>query len=359
MVTTNKMLNVRSGTRTDVNPQINTIPAETEKQKCIAQGGSWDEANQTCILVKSVGKSPIQNTTTKQETPTQQDIQKVTEPQTPSNLMGGTLRDAQGNIITQTKESLEADRLEIARLKASEGGIGSKEALLQKQEQQKTQERNAQLLQMAQNGLLSQDELQTITGAKLDVGQALGAGVAGSLPGVVGGAATGLIGGALGGAAGGAIAGTAVTPVIGTAIGAALGAVGGFLVAVRSNIKSQQTGEFAADQTALTKGDRYLRSLITDTNKNPQNAPENIALFYQTLNNIDAAHAKTWRDSQEDLNKWLGNDGTPQLAKFDTFDATMRQYYISQMETALLQPDNTRSLITEDDLNDYLSSEEE
>jgi len=139
-------------------------------------------------------------------------------------------------------------------------------------------------------------------------------------------------------------------PVAGTLIGAATGAAAGFLIAMRGNIKSQQVGEFAADQNALIKGQTMLRSLITDTNQNPQNAPENIALFYQTLNMIDAAHAKTWKDSQENLNKFLGNDGTPQLAKFDTFDAAMRAYYINRFETALMNPDPNKILLTSEDL---------
>lgn len=213
-----------------------------------------------------------------------------------------------------------------------------------------TQARNEQLVQRAQQGLLTSQELQTIQGANPSIGQALGAGAAGALPGVVGGAATGLLGGLAAGAAGGAIAGTAITPVIGTAIGAVGGALVGFLVAMRNNIKSQQTDQFAADQTALAKGQTMLRSLITDTNQNPQNAPENIALFYQTLNMIDAAHMKTWKDSQENLNKFLGNDGTTQLAKFETFDAAMRQYYINRFETALAMPDPNQILITAEDM---------
>lgn len=207
-----------------------------------------------------------------------------------------------------------------------------------------------QLIQMAQEGLLTQEELSLIGGADLNVGQALGAGIAGAAPGLIGGATTGVLAGIAGGAATGAAAGGFVTPAA-IALGAA-GAVTGFLVAVRSNIKSQQAGEFAADQTALTKGERYLRSLITDTNQNPQNAPENIALFYQTLNLIDAAHAKTWKDSQENLNKHLGNDGTQQLAKFEVFDQTMRNYYISQFNTALQTPNPNQILITSEDLNE-------
>jgi hypothetical protein len=211
--------------------------------------------------------------------------------------------------------------------------------------------RNQELLQMAQNGLLTPQELQSIQGASLDVGQTLGAGALGVIPGLAGGVATGLVAGALGGAATGAAAGGFVTPL---AVGlTAAGALAGFLVAARSSIKSEQSEEFAADQLSLTKGERALRSLITDTNQNPQNAPENIALFYQTLNNIDVAHVKTWKDSQEDLNRFLGNDGNLQLAKFEIFNSVMRTYYVNRFETALAQPNSSAILITNEELEAY------
>jgi hypothetical protein len=215
-----------------------------------------------------------------------------------------------------------------------------------------TQVRNAQLLEMAQKGLLTTEELQAVTGAKLDIGQALGAGATTAVPGILGGIATGAAAGAGIGALG---AGVGAIP--GAIIGAGIGGIGAFLVGIRGNIKSQQTGEFAAEQTALTKGQTMLRSLITDTNKNPQNAADNIALFYQTLNMIDAAHAKTWRDSQENLNKFLGNDGTAQLAKFETFDLAMRQYYVNAFQTALAQPNPNQMLLTDEDLNFEFSEE--
>jgi hypothetical protein len=205
---------------------------------------------------------------------------------------------------------------------------------------------------MAQQGLLTPEQLQAIMGASPDIGAALGGAGIGAGIGIAGGAATGLGAGILAGATGGAIAGTAITPLAGTLIGAGLGAVGGFLIAMRSSIKSQQAEQFAKDQTALTKGQTMLRGLITDTNKNPQNAPENIALFYKTLNMIDAAHAKTWADSQENFNKFLGNDGTEELAKFETFDSSLRLYYINRFETALQMPDPTQSMITMEDIEE-------
>lgn len=238
-----------------------------------------------------------------------------------------------GNIYYGKPEDINR----VAEQQAIKNQPNTAELMLQQQQATQTAQQNQQLLQRAQSGLLTPEELQNISGAKLDVSQTLGAGAVSAAPGIVAGAVGGATIGALGGP-------------VGAVGGAILGGVGAFLSGMKSNIKSQQTGEFSADRAALTKGERYLRSLITDTNQNPQNAPENIALFYQTLNMIDAAHAKTWKDSQEDLNRFLGNDGTPELAKFETFDNTMRQYYISQFETALAMPDPTRMMITAEDL---------
>jgi len=98
-------------------------------------------------------------------------------------------------------------------------------------------QQNQELLRRAQQGLLTQEELQQIQGANVDIGQALGAGGVGVLPGAVGGLATGIGASVVGGAIAGGAAGS-IVPVAGTITLGALGAVAGFLVAVRSNLKS-------------------------------------------------------------------------------------------------------------------------
>ncbi len=297
---------------------------KSPKQLCKEKGGFWDEKTQTCSMFKPT------TTTQTEETPT---LTKVKS--NPKNLP--VVTDRFGNEKLLTEDERKKGIKEAEKLAVTKGGLGSAEALKIKEEQVRVQQRNAQLLQMAQSGLLSQEELSLIPGANIDIGQALGAGAASAVPGVIGG----VIGGATIGALGGPI---------GAVGGAIVGGVGSFVAGIISNVRSQTSGEFSADQTALTKGERYLRSLITDTNQNPQNAPENIALFYKTLSMIDAAHAKTWKDSRESLNKFLGKDGTEQLAKFETFNLTMRQYYIAQLEAALLQPNPSVNLMLSEDL---------
>jgi hypothetical protein len=73
---------------------------------------------------------------------------------------------------------------------------------------------------------------------------------------------------------------------------------------MKKSIQGQQLNEFSKDNLMLLKGQRYLNALILETKTNHMKAPENIAYFYKTLAAIDAAHAKTWADSKENLNKW-------------------------------------------------------
>ena len=364
--------------------QSNVKKNEAKKQKCLAKGPGWywDEATGTCVQGQQPMKLDLKNvidlskpapTTNAAPTPNKfgaeipgkYDEAKggyVTDdgkifPTTNKEWVptysyegvemnkDGTVSVRKGDVVkTMSKEEYD----NYVDLLSGRGGNESniaKELMALPDEKafnvQKQQARMQELMRLAEQGLLTPQEIQAIQGANPNIAQALGAGLSSVIPGLVGGAAAGAAGGAL-------VGGVGAIP--GAVIGGAAGALGTFLNGVKGNIKSQQSGEFAADQTALSRGQTMLRSLITDTNQNPQNAAENIQLFYKTLNMIDAAHARTYKDSQEDLNKFLGNDGTEQLAKFEVFNATMRQYYINRFEASLLQPDATMNLINEEDL---------
>lgn len=349
---------------------LNAGKPRDNKASCEAKGGIWDEATQTCnLLTKQVqgaaNTEPTRVALTPQETiegatklPPQQRQGQVQDPQNPGfkpPAVPEVIKDTEtgratgvilpdGRIIFGIKPS-EAQALagNFAKDQALPEGTVAAGASRSAGERQVAIQ---QALDAAQQGIATPEQLAMVQGASPDVGQALGAGAIGAIPGLVGGAVAGAVGGATVGALGGPIG-----AVAGGVLGAAGGALTSFLSATRSNLASQQTEAFAADQEALRKGDRYLRSLITDTNKNPQNAPQNIALFYQTLNMIDAAHAKSYKDSQENLNRYLGKDGTEQLAKFDVFDSTMRTYYIQQFQTALAAPNPNLNLITAEDMN--------
>lgn len=319
-----------------INPDPSRDAALKRKEaECIAKGGAWNADTQICTL-PTIQEQPKQ-------VPQAQPSPPLSVPEVFKNESGRNsgITLPNGNTFLGLGPD---DVAKIAGLEQQKNAVPDGTLPVGTQANAFRQQQDVQrLVNLAQQGLLTPQELQAIQGSNPDIAQALGAGAIGVVPG--------LVGGAIGGAAVGAVAG-GVGAIPGAVVGGIGGALTGFLSQIRSSIKGQQTEQFAADQTALTKGERYLRSLITDTNQNPQNAPQNIALFYQTLNMIDAAHAKTYRDSQEDLNVFLGNDGTEQLAKFEVFDTTMRQYYISQFNTALTAPNPQQILISADDITD-------
>lgn len=338
------------GTQQSQGPVNQSIINLQKKQQCEASGGVWNDASQSCIMPSPQDKALLTGKVNvpQQQAPAQEGSTKPTGPEIFRNNKTG---NPSGVSLPDGRDFLGLDEEEVAQLAAQQQpsalpagtmpvGTAANEGA--------RQQAIGKLMQLGQQGLLTPQEIQAVAGSGVDVSQAIGAGAVGAVPGLLGGLATGAVAGAIGGAATGAAAGAIFGPAALLTAGA--GAVAGFLIAVRSNIRSQQTDSFAADREALTKGDRYLRSLITDTNQNPQNAGENIALFYQTLNMIDVAHAKTYKDSQEDLNNFLGKDGTRELARFEVFDSTMRQYYISQFNTALATPNPGAIIINSQDL---------
>src|SRR3990167_1894370 len=376
MVTLNKPANSTyelpyesRGTRTDIgNPK---------KLQCEAKGGIWDEASGTCIIQKVDYTKGIFNQPPSQQpakplstqevmalpkgegTPigqtTQQPNVKPTTPEIFVNEKGvpGGIRLPDGRTFLglSPDEVNEIAAREQAKTRLPEGTQLVGTAANAAQKQQRTQE----LLQMAQQGLLTPEELRAIGGADVDIGQALGAGGIAVAPGLLGGAITGAGLGMLGSAAAGAGTGAAMGAAFGPLAIAtgALGGLTGFIYGVRNSIKGQQTNEFAKDQAALSRGRTYLKFLVADTNSNPNHADENIVLFYQTLNMIDAAHSKTYKDSQENLNKWISVDGTEKLAQFQIFDNTLRGSYIRNFNEAVINPDPAKGLAswTEEDIN--------
>jgi len=260
-----------------------------------------------------------------------------------------TLVKPDGSVI-RFKNQLERDQYEVARIKA--GGPGTIRTDVQAKLDQEEALRQQQIQQAIVKGQEGLTNAQNIEGASPNISEVVGAGFAGVAPGLIGGAAAGAAGGAL-------VGGVGAIP--GALIGGAAGAVTSFISSAKSNLKAQQAGEFSADRTALTKGMTALSMLITDVNQNPQNAAEDAELFYKTLGMIDQAHARTYKDSQEDLNQWLGNDGTPELARFEVFDNVLRQTYINRFNAALQSPNSANSSLSTSEMmaiQEFMSSEE-
>lgn len=272
--------------------------------------------------------------------------QQQTKVEEPKKLTSGDIAfqdiDARTD-LTEEEKALEKAKYNISRFEAggtSELSVEREQEVAHQQAQR--QQEIQQALSMAQKGIITPEQFQQIAGSDPDWKEAMGAGAIGVIPGLLGGAAAGAAAGLMTPAA-------PLTSTAGAIIGGAVGAITGFINSVKSNIKGQQSGEFSADKTALTKGITALNALITDANMNPQNAASDIELFYKTLNMIDTAHARTWQDSQENLNRFTGNDGTPELARFEVFNNVLRQTYLNRFMAAVGNPDpNAISFSTEE-----------
>lgn len=158
-----------------------------------------------------------------------------------------------------------------------------------------------------------------------DLFQALSSGLAATVPGAIGGAITGAVGGA----------GVSALP------GAVIGATGGFLAGTIANLRGQTAGEIQArGANAVTEREANMRALIQDTRNNPQNAGSNLMLFNEQLSLIDRDHSELKILTQQSLSKFLGKDGTPELARYEMFDSVggSRELLIRDMQSALLSP---------------------
>jgi len=177
----------------------------------------------------------------------------------------------------------------------------------------------------------------------VDWKQALGSGVTATLPGIAGGVAVGGTGGAYAGGIG---------AVPGAIIGGIVGAVGGFVGGIISNLKAQRGGEISAVSQSLKTRTTNLRALVTATNQDPGSAADNLMLFNEQLALLDRDHGKLKLETQSNLNKFLGRDGTPELARYDVFNSPggTREYLVAQMQQAILNPDPNKSAITLSDV---------
>ena len=168
----------------------------------------------------------------------------------------------------------------------------------------------------------------------IDIQQALTAGAATAVPGAVGGAAVGAIAGGVG-----------AVPLAG------VGAIGGFITGVVSNLRSQRAGQITAEKFNLQKSEQNMRTLITSVNQggDPVEATD---FFNAQLVRIDQAHSKLKQETQSDLNKFLGKDGTPELEKFENFYSFggSKDVLVGQFTQAIISPDPTKLLIFPSDL---------
>jgi hypothetical protein len=247
--------------------------------------------------------------------------------------------DKFGNVVSKEQQQREF---------ASVGGMGAAQAQEQRlQHEQLMREGQALAMQVGDPAMMMEAQATPI-----DLGQAAGAGVVGGLLGSSGMAAAFALGGAALGSAVAPGVGTVGGAVAGAKLGVFLGALSGFIAGARSNIAGEMAGSISASSVTQRNIETRLRAIVTDTNRNPQNAAENLQMYNYLMSQMDNEHKKLKLETSRDLNKWLGKTGTTELQRYQNFymPGGAKDYYARQMQQALINPQPTRNYLTMDDI---------
>lgn len=191
------------------------------------------------------------------------------------------------------------------------------------QQQQLIQQNQALTGQVGQAQALPQNEL-----TQIDKGQAIGQG-------------------AIQGAIAGGVAGAAASFGVAAPITVPLGVIAGFINGVRSSINQQLGDSLSVSATNLNEREANLRNIIKAANVDPSNADQYLTAFNYQMSLINQDYGKLKRETDRKLNKFLGKDGTPQLAKYETFMQAggSRDFLINKMQMAILAPNPNQNLI--------------
>jgi len=303
MATTRTDIGVGSGLY-NVDPKVQAQPKKSPQQICEEKGGFWD--GKQCLLYQKPQETPK---------PTPAPTVKPTGPEVFKDMETGALS---GVTMPNGVTTLGMNPTEVKGMVGSYQNDTTLPAGTQlagtAQTQANQQARMQQLMQMAQQGMLSPQELQAIQQAPIDWGQALTAGSVGNLPSVL----TNIGVGAAAGAGIGAVTGLG----IGAVPGAIIGGVGGLIKSIwggtQANIKSQQSGEIAATKDVLAAAKTNMKALTMVVSKDPSKAEEAINLYYNQLAQVQRAQRKLQMETQGNLNKYM-NDGTQDLSDFELF----------------------------------------
>ena len=271
---------------------------KTEKQKCEDQGGTWDEATKTCILVKK----EQQPDTTEQAPKVDPALETFSSSET-GRASGITLPDGRTFLGLSPEEVQQVATGEQERIARPEGTAPVGTAQKQADQQFQFQQSLSQLGKVDPTTL----ELQKIQQAGIDWGQAWTAGTMGSAPSIVQTAAAGAVGGALAGGGTPASIGLAV-------IGAAVAVWRG----MQSNIKEQQRGEIGATSADLQAGQLKMRQFAMAASRDPYHADYYIQLYNNEKASLFISQRQLQTEVTGNLNKWM-DDGRVQLAKYNDF----------------------------------------
>jgi len=146
--------------------------------------------------------------------------------------------------------------------------------------------------------------------------------------------------GAVAGAKTLAAVGTMIAPGVGTAIGGIVGAVGGFIGGAYVKQKVQKTSDVKKAFKVYSQAVKNKGEIINFVNAGLVTEGQARTLWAEEKQNIYASYAYLKRETQNDLNNFLGSPGD-ELIQIEAYLALDPQYDL-EFEKALISPNPAR-----------------
>lgn len=301
--------------------------SKSEKQKCLDQGGQWDEKTQTCILIpKEV------------EPPKNQDVPRAI-PDTPEALRDSETGRVSGvQVGERTFLGLSPEDVEtIAQGEQQRKALPLGTAEFGTAQAQADQLRQGQLLasQVGQFGQLG------VTPTGLNIEEGIRVGLTEAIPDAIRQAGTlagggAVIGGAVGTAAG--PLGTGGGALLGAAIGGTTGFVSSMARSMIGSFKGQRRDTTTAQQRVLDEGKQTMADWATLARADPTNRATYLAEYNKVAAQIDQAYRQMKLDTSRDVAKF--ETALPNIAEFEAFYSAggERDVLDLEMQSALQTP---------------------
>lgn len=282
-------------------------PDKKSRESCMAKGGKWDPSTKTCIM------------------PQKQTETETAKTQEPSNA-NQVFRDESGRasgVTINGKTYLGLSPQEVEGLLASEQAKQGGPATQQFEQGITTQQQAQQQANLLQTpGMeLTPDGRQVVQDG-----------------GVVSNVATGgaALAGGIVGAKSGAAVGTLIAPGIGTIIGGIVGGIGGAIGGAYVKQRVQKTQSIKQANKVFTQAKTNKGEILNMINAGLVTEGQARSLWQEEKQNIAASQAYLKRQTQSDLNNFLGNPGDD-LVAIESYLA-LDALYDLEFEKALLQP---------------------
>lgn len=318
-------------------------PNKEAKARCKANGGTWNEEKQTCIIPEEVARQRSIDKAAAEGTSDFGPLRDSTTGRLSGFEVGG--KTFLGNLSTEEvrgQVEQEANKQELVV------GGQAETVLSNRQQQEEGLRAAAGVARTPQNPLAAVEQI------KLNYVDAALAAIPGIIPEAIGFGGTfaggALVAGQLGPQA--ALPEETITVPAAAIIGALIGGVKGFYQDFVRNLEQQRSEAIEAPIRTLTETKPLLSDIINAQNANPEDRAKHIKQFeIQTqLIQDDYDNLKDLTDSS--LTALLGENGINQLKEFEVYYAGEAQQLEFEFADALANPDPTKIRATSKDIDD-------